>query len=358
MTTSRTREPFVIFLCGRDELDKERRGYASAFERIGRLQFIAPSDDWQAALGGRSPTVVINPDGKPWLPVGIERAPFPTAVFHIDTFAGTPRRIQSARMYDHVFVFHPGFEDVFRAAGIPGVRLLPHAAERDLFQYPEGKRRYEVGWVGRVGHSFHSSRDRILAGLSSRFTMNDLGRYYSPEEMAAVYQASKVVVNVSRDDYPQDANMRCFEAMAGGALLVTRVPSELASIGFLENVHFAGYRDDQEVSDVVAHWLQRENERAAIAQRARELVLREHTYDARVLTILAAVGKGADAQARTWSRGRAEALRFQYHVEQADTAHALQTFAHLTVESPLLALRYSLRLLRLGGKLVRRALRR
>ena len=40
----------VVFLCGEDELDKERRGYARAFARVAPLKFIEPSDDWRDRL--------------------------------------------------------------------------------------------------------------------------------------------------------------------------------------------------------------------------------------------------------------------------------------------------------------------
>jgi spore maturation protein CgeB len=52
--------------------------------------------------------------------------------------------------------------------------------------------------------------------------MNEWWRLYTYEEMVKVYQRSKIVVNVGRDDYPQDANLRVFEAMAAGALLITQ----------------------------------------------------------------------------------------------------------------------------------------
>jgi len=347
----------VVFLCGEDELDKERRGYARAFARVAPLRFIAPSETWREQLPDDA-RLILNPDGRPWLPQGIERVAAPTAVFHIDTYVATERRIRWSQMYDYAFVFHPGFEATFANAGIPGARLLPHAAERDLFDRPEIERRYEVGWVGRAHRTIYSERDRIVAALASGFRTNDVDRYYAAEEMAEVYRASKIVVNVSRDDYPRDANMRCFEAMAGGALLLTRVPTELTELGFEENVHFAGYRDAGDVAGVVAGWLKRDDARREISQRARDLVLREHTYDARVAAILETTRGGCVAPARTWPAAGVEALQLDYHVEYGDTARALAAFRALAGLSPLSAFRESWRLLRLAGKRLKRRLGR
>lgn len=353
----------IVFLCGEDELDKERRGFHRAFARIAPVHLIPPSrgerwrDDLDALLPrGERPLVVINPDGRPWLPEGIESVAAPTAVFHIDTYVTPVRRRRWSPMYDYAFVFHPGYDQEFRAAGVPGARLLPHAAERDLFDGPETERHFDVGWVGVTGRSIYSARDRVLSALGSRFTMNEVGRRYTPQEMASIYQASKIVVNVSRDDYPRDANMRCFEAMAAGALLVTQGPSELTALGFEDGVHFVTYRDPGEVSNVVADWLTRDAEREAIARRARQLVLGAHTYDARVATILEAVRGGITAPARSWTKDRVQALRFDYFVEYADVPQSLTTYRRLAASSPLRAVRRLPGLLRLALKLVKRAL--
>jgi hypothetical protein len=346
----------VVFLCGEDELDKERRGYASAFARVAPLRFIPSGDAWLDEVPADA-RLILNPDGRPWLPAGIERVAAPTAVFHIDTYVATARRIRYSQMYDYAFVFHPTFEQTFRQAGVPGARLLPHAAERDLFDRPETERPFDVGWVGRAGRSIYGTRDRILAALAARFTMNETGRSYTPEEMADVYCASKIVVNVSRDDYPRDANMRCFEAMAAGALLITQSPCELTALGFEEGSHFIGYGSPDEVSGIVEHWLLRAPDREAIARRARLLVLNEHTYDVRVGAILEIVNSGALAPARTWPKGRVEALRFDYFVEYANVLESLKAYRRLISISPWRAAVQLPGLLRLALKLVKRAFR-
>jgi hypothetical protein len=350
----------IILLCGEDELDKERRGFYRAFTRIAAVHLIPPSrgERWRNDLdhliaAGWKPRLILNPDGKPWLPEGIERVAAPTAVFHIDTYVGLKRRLRWSAMYDYTFVFHPGFDAAFET----GSCLLPHAAERDLFDGVDIERKFEVGWVGRISRSIYTTRDRVLAALKVRFTMNDTGRFYAPEEMAEVYRSSKIVVNISRDDYPQDANMRCFEAMAAGALLITGTPTELTSLGFDEGVYFAGYRTAEEIPDLVGRWLERDDERAAVAQRARALVLREHTYDARVETILEAITNGVQAPARSWPPDRVRERQFEYHVEAAEVESSLHAFRGIAAASPLRALRTVPRLARLAAKVVKRKLR-
>lgn len=343
----------IVFLCGPDELDKERRGYYAAFAKREPVALIPRErgEAWIDDVRALRPRVVLNPDVRPWLPPGIENVDAPTAAFEIDAHSSTSRRILRAPMYDYVFVFHPGYEERFAH---PGLRVLPHAVERELFDRPETERPYEVGWVGRTGLAVYGSRIRILRDLVANFKMNETERYYGPEEMADVYCRSKIVVNVSGDAAPQDANLRCFEAMASGALLVNRVPTELTQLGFAEGVHFVGYRQPEEVKDVVRRWLEDDDGREAIARRARELVLREHTYDARVETILATITDGTRAPARSWPRAKQRQRHFEYAVEQADARESLRWLRRVAAISPLAAAASSWRLARLAAKLIRR----
>lgn len=347
----------VVFLCGREELDKERLGYVRAFERRMSVVFIPPEDGdaWLDRIRELRPLLVLNPDGRWWLPEGIEQLAAPTAAFHIDTFSGTRRRILASALYDHVFVFHPGFARQFDH---PGVRLLPHAADASMLSDPHRPRHYEVGWVGHRGRSIYTRRDRVLEALRSRFTINDVGRVYSAGEMAELYANSRVVVNVSRDDWPQDANMRCFEAMAAGALLVTRVPTELTELGFRPDVHFAGYHDGEDVAEVVARHLARDDERVAIASRGHALVAREHTYDVRVEAILHAVREGARAPARDWPPVRAWRRHFEAHVEQGDIGKSVRWLRKIGSASLPAAVASTPRLVRLAAKVARRRLPR
>lgn len=343
----------VVLLCGPDELDKERRGYYAAFTKRVPVELIPRErgEAWIDDVRALEPRLVLNPDARPWLPPWIESVDAPTAAFEIDAHSSTSRRILRAPMYDYVFVFHPGYEERFAH---PGLRVLPHAVERELFDRPETERPFEVGWVGRTGLAVYGSRIRILRDLVANFDMNETERYYGPEEMADVYCRSKIVVNVSGDAAPHDANLRCFEAMAAGALLVNRLPTELTALGFVEGRHFIGYRQPEEVKDVVRRWLDDDAGREAIARRARALVLREHTYDARVETILAAITDGKRAPARSWSAAKQRERHFAYAVEQADARESLRWLGRIAKVSPPAAAASSWRLARLAAKLIRK----
>lgn len=256
---------------------------------------------------GRPSLIVRLETDFPLLPWGLTEVDIPTACFQTDTYAFTQHRVRWSLLFDYTVLFHPGFEDRFRQAGHARPVTLPYAVMRELFQGPERERIFEVGWVGQSHWRIYKSRRRILSELAAHFRINDWRRRYTLEEMADIYCRSKVVVNAARDDYPQDANMRAFEAMGAGALLVTRVPSELPAIGFQEGVHFVGYAKEDEIVPLVRRYLADEAARRRIAQGGREKVLREHTYDCRVQTLLKSVQQDDGrlfAPARQWSEER------------------------------------------------------
>ena len=256
----------------------------------------------------------------PLLPQGLEKSEIPTVCFHADTYAYTHKRIRWSYLFDHVAVFHPGYGRLFARAGHPGAFLLPYAVRREFFDAPELPRDFELGWVGQTSGHLYRRRAEWLPRLAARFRTNDIARHYSLEEVADVYRRSQIVVNIGRDDYPQDANLRVFEVLASGALLLTSLPSELSDLGFQEGVHFIGYRDESEIIPLVRKFLGDEPTRAGVAAAARAKTLVEHTYDSRAGQLLAHLHQAGSkklAPARSWRESRARLMALDFFASHA-----------------------------------------
>jgi hypothetical protein len=289
-------------------------GYAAAFRRRGIEFFCANDVPFDTELEEilrqcpERPSYVLHfESGRPILPLGLERSEIPTVCFQVDTHAFTHRRIRWSALFDHVAVFHPGFDEAFRRAGHPGAFLLPQAARREFFEGPELTREFEIGWVGQTSGLLYRRRAVWFPKLASSFRTNDWSRSYTLEEVAEVYRRSRVVVNIGRDDASYECNLRVFEVLASGALLLTSLPTELTAVGFEEGVHFVGYRHESEIVPLVRRFLQNEGERARIANAGREKALREHTYDCRVAQLLQRLEEAGDrkiAPARSWPDAR------------------------------------------------------
>jgi hypothetical protein len=313
----------ILVLCWESNLCNTLGFYAQAFRRRGvRLVCAGPDfsrngnlDEW-LKLCPEKPSLILHPEADvPFLPWGLANVDILTACFQVDTYAYTHRRISWSMLFDAVLVFHPGYDVKFREAGHPGPQFIPHAVEAALFFGTELPRIFELGWVGQTEGPVYRARGRIVKKLAKSFRMNEVVRRHSAAELALIYRQSEIVVNVGRDDYAQDANVRTFEAMAAGALLITSLPSELSAIGFQDGAHFIGYRSETEIPGLVRAYLADEAARRRIAEAGRELVLREHTYDRRVDTLLAFINgmeKKRCSPARVWTEERVRLAYLDY----------------------------------------------
>lgn len=308
-----------------------RRGY-EVFCVGGDIPMDAPLQDIFRSCP-RPPVAVLDfIAALPLLPDGLSQCNIPTVCFHPDTYAFTKRRLRWSFLFDHAAVFHPGYETLFQEGGHPGAFLLPYAVRRESFDLPEIDRVFEVGWVGQSIGPIYQSRARLLPLLAKSFRTNDWRKSYSLDEFAEVYRSSRVVVNIGRDDFPQDANMRVFEVLASGALLITSVPTELSRLGFRDGVHFVGYSSDEEIIPLVRSYLEREPDRVRIANAGRAKVLQEHTYDHRVATLLSRLEQSSGrklAPARGWSEARARQVALDFFVGHQLMDCALRQYVSL-----------------------------
>jgi hypothetical protein len=292
-----------------------------------------------AAAQGTIPDVIVHETIAPGLPRGFNTVSIPTACLDIDTFGWTDFRLQWGMLFDYVFTWHPSYVRPFQELGHPRVFALPHAIDARLFEghRAEPDRLYEVGFVGSFGSPQYHRRDRVLSRLASRFRTNDFRRKYNNEEMVGIYRRSKLVVNVSRTEFPPEANMRCFEAMAGGALLITGVPSELTEWGLREGDHFVGWRNEAEIPDLVAYYLMHDSKREKIARAAQERTLKEFTYQRCVETIESVIyeNKGQFfAPARRWPAEEVHLLYLSYYYRLQLLCAALEEFQLLRKAAP------------------------
>ncbi len=83
----------------------------------------------------------------------------------------------------------------------------------------------------------------------------------------------------------EDLNMRVFEAMCAGALLVTQQVDAGMDDLFEENIHFV-YHSIRNVPDVIRYYLNQEDDLIKIADAGRKLVVSEHTYTKRMERLL------------------------------------------------------------------------
>lgn len=206
----------------------------------------------------------------------------PIAWWAIDTHLGGPEYLRLAQSADYVFTAQRNGADVFRGQGVAAT-WLPLAADPGIHEPFDLPMQFDVSFVG---HENGGLRNRLLERLRQEFPSHFIGRAYF-ESLSRVYSASRTVFNCSIVD---DINMRVFEALACGSLLIT---NDLTDNGLAELLrdgeHLVTYRDEPELVDRL-HWLlAHDDERQRIARAGHEEVLTRHTYRHRLLQLLESI---------------------------------------------------------------------
>jgi glycosyltransferase involved in cell wall biosynthesis/tetratricopeptide (TPR) repeat protein/2-polyprenyl-3-methyl-5-hydroxy-6-metoxy-1,4-benzoquinol methylase len=204
----------------------------------------------------------------------------PSVFWAIDTHVNFDSCLRRARGFDLVFAAQRDGADRLRRAGIATAAWLPLACDPEIHRKHEIATQYDVAFVGNV---FPGPRQELLELIRRRHRNVFIGQCYF-DEMARTYSAARIVFNRSIGN---DVNMRVFEALACGSLLLT---NDLGENGqselFQDGVHLATYREPDDLLDKLAFYLRRDAIREKIAAAGRAEVLSQHTYGHRMERML------------------------------------------------------------------------
>lgn len=185
-----------------------------------------------------------------------------------------------ARHYDHIFCAqYNGYLKLNRV--YPGkISWLPHAADPKFHQDLEVKRDLDICFVGNDGGV---PRKFILQALRERYPNSFIGKA-SHKEISRIYSRAKIVFNYSINN---DINMRIFEALSCGALLITNhIKGNGFDLLFKEGEHLITYKTPKDIFRLIDYFLKEEKERYEIAKQGKYILKREHTYSHRVKEVI------------------------------------------------------------------------
>lgn len=274
------------------------RYFARAISALDGWQCVYLNALFDPALLG-SDDIFFYVDPAPSWPLGLESLPCLTVAYLIDVHQDLLSRLQIAQFFDVVFIAQKDFVPSFQQMGHRNSHWLPLACDTEIHNVASKTRPYDVGFVGKLGMR-GTRRHEILSSVLPKYRTNDYLKYYSPQDMALVYGQSKIVLNASTKG---DVNMRVFEAMAAGALLITdRIGNGLSEL-VEEGSQYIGYSTIAEAMEKIEYFLTQNAERERIARAGQQIVLEHHTYDRRWEFIRRQSGKAyGQAPARRLSR--------------------------------------------------------
>jgi 2-polyprenyl-3-methyl-5-hydroxy-6-metoxy-1,4-benzoquinol methylase len=226
----------------------------------------------------------------------------PSAWWVIDTHMDFAWDLEKARDFDFVFAAQKDGARQLREGGIASAQWLPLACDPEIHRPHSVEKTFDVGFVGNV---YVGPRADLLERIQREYPNSFVGQAYF-DDMARVFSATRIVFNRS---VVNDVNMRVFEALACGSLLLT---NDLTDNGlsdlFLDNVHLATYGHEEKLLHKIEFFLQHSGLRESIANAGRREVLARHTYRHRMQTILAALA-GHPESARSAAAPRRTVLR-------------------------------------------------
>lgn len=247
-----------------------------SFDARGADVLYRPAHDTFQELWGRLPATWI-PDVLVWwgpestgVPEGIEECPrFSVAVLVDPELAVSGRGTLEG--FDHVFTGRVGVA-ALHEAGFGRVTRWPVNGfnPRHFRRLPGVERIHDVTVVGSLNRDDEigsSLRERYLTELSERFNVRRCGEA-AGEPYARLLNLSKIVLNRS---VRGEMNPPAFEAPASGALLFIEEENLEVRDYFVDRIHCVFYNQEN-LERLIAHYLARPDERAAIAVRGWQRV--------------------------------------------------------------------------------------
>jgi glycosyltransferase involved in cell wall biosynthesis/tetratricopeptide (TPR) repeat protein len=219
------------------------------------------------------------------IPIDLSQLQLPKVCYLIDTHINFEKHIDISRNFDFVFLAQKAYVQPMIQAGIKNVAWLPLACDPEIHGKVNVLKKCDVGFVGSIS-SKADRRKTILDKINKQFDLDCQRKFMN--EMAEHFSASRIIFNNAINN---DLNMRVFEALCSGSMLVTdrALGSGLDEL-FTDKKHLVIYEDER-IDQTIAHYLNNESERERIESEGRREVLAKHTYCHRTDTMIRILDK-------------------------------------------------------------------
>ena len=211
--------------------------------------------------------------------------------------------VESLPLYDFVFSFDKSHISKMKEYGARDAYYLPLACDpeihRSIVLSAKEKKLYEhdISSCGAINlaridvFKTISDFDFAIWGkdwpriIKREGLLKNFKGVIKGEDVARVYNASKIALNVHHPDTISGANARTFEIPACGILEIVDYKSSIEEL-FVVGKEIICYKDKRELRDLIRYYLSHNEERIEIAKRGYERVHKEHRYLDRMQKVL------------------------------------------------------------------------
>ncbi len=182
----------------------------------------------------------------------------------------------NARFFDKVYSFDKNAIDEYKKYGVKNIDWLPLGATPEIYHKQYLPKKYDVSFVGNI----YENRQALFKKLEKKFNLYVTQAF--ARDAAGIYNQSKIVLNLGIGK--TGIQQRVFEVLCCGSLLFT---SEIPSEGrlFKDKKHLI-YFNDENIEELLAYYLQNEEEREEIALAGYREALAANTFTHRAEKIL------------------------------------------------------------------------
>ncbi len=253
-------------------------GYCEkALARITNVEYIPVQKLHEVDPKGYSLFFVIDDGFDYEIPIDFR----PAVYWAIDTHINFERTLARLSFFDLIFVAQKRGAEELRQHTQKPVYWLPLACDQDLHSSENNEiKEFDISFVGNFTGGL---RNQLIDHLKKWYEKVFFGQAHY-QSMVSIYTNSKIVFNCSIAD---DLNMRVFEGLASGSLLVT---NKIENCGqdelFTPGLHFIEYESKEDLEIKLEYFLKNDEHREKISTCGQEEVLQHHTYEERMVTVL------------------------------------------------------------------------
>ncbi|MBP7087905.1 MAG: glycosyltransferase family 1 protein [Candidatus Omnitrophica bacterium] len=206
----------------------------------------------------------------------------PAIFYAVDTHLKKPyRRIkQQVKHYDIIFCAQKEGQEKLKRELKIDVQWVPLGCDPQIHKKIAIVKKYDVGFVGSEARKF--PRGKLIDLIRKNYPCSYLGGA-DFRKMSEIYSSSKIGFNYSISN---DINMRIFEIMSCGTLLLTNYIKNNGFEELFENKkNVLIYRNSNELLDLIDYYLKNDSERENIAKEGYKLATDKYTYFKRLQAI-------------------------------------------------------------------------
>jgi glycosyltransferase involved in cell wall biosynthesis len=228
------------------------------------------------------PDLVIEVDGAGChRPSEYNKISIPKVYWGIDSHIKLAWHKRLSRETDYLFLAQKDYLSYFSDTPCKA-EWLPLAADPDIHSGYSVPKLFDIGFVGSLLRERHPERVRLLSLLQNEYSVLAVDGIFGID-MAKVYNLARIGFNKSING---DLNMRVFEVLCSGTMLLTdKIGNGLDHL-FENRKHLVTYADDTEMEKQTEYFLEKEDERERIARAGRQEVIEKHTYAKRIERML------------------------------------------------------------------------